>query len=68
MKVALVRPPWSFGSSISFGCREPHCPLELGHVTGGLELDGHLCGIAEGATQAERSLASNALEAACRHG
>ena len=52
MRIALVNPPWTFGGSIYFGCREPHMPLELayadallrraGHET--LLLDGHLLG------------------------
>jgi len=67
MKVVLVNPPWSFGSSMSFGCREPHCQLGLGHAKGLLEVDGHLREIATGAIQAGCHLASNALEAACRH-
>jgi anaerobic magnesium-protoporphyrin IX monomethyl ester cyclase len=29
MKFALVNPGWSFEGSTYFGCREPHCPLEL---------------------------------------
>lgn len=29
MKFALVNPKWSFEGSTYFGCREPHCPLEL---------------------------------------
>jgi len=51
MRVALVNPPWDFGGSIYFGCREPHLPLELGCSRVLLEaaghdvlmLDGHLC-------------------------
>ncbi len=51
MRVALVNPPWRFESSIYFGCRAPHLPLELGYAQALLEaaghrvllLDGHLC-------------------------
>jgi B12-binding domain/radical SAM domain protein of rhizo-twelve system len=41
VKVALVNPPWSFGGSIYFGCREPHLPLEYGYARALLERDGH---------------------------
>ena len=34
MRVALVNPPWRFDTSIYFGCREPHLPLELGATQG----------------------------------
>ena len=52
MRVALVNPPWTFGNSIYFGCREPHLPLELGYCRQQLEtrghearlFDAHLCG------------------------
>jgi B12-binding domain/radical SAM domain protein of rhizo-twelve system len=41
MRIALVNPPWSFGGSIYFGCREPHLPLELGYAAALLERGGH---------------------------
>jgi anaerobic magnesium-protoporphyrin IX monomethyl ester cyclase len=41
MRVALVNPPWSFGGSIYFGCREPHLPLEYGYTSALLEAAGH---------------------------
>jgi anaerobic magnesium-protoporphyrin IX monomethyl ester cyclase len=41
MRVALVNPPWSFGGSIYFGCREPHLPLEYGYAKALLEAAGH---------------------------
>jgi anaerobic magnesium-protoporphyrin IX monomethyl ester cyclase len=41
MRVALVNPPWSFGGSIYFGCREPHLPLEYGYASALLETAGH---------------------------
>lgn len=55
MRVALVNPPWTFGNSIYFGCREPHLPLELGYSKALLEaaghevllVDGHLCATPE---------------------
>ena len=76
MTVALVNSPWAFENSVSFGCRAPHCPLELGYAKELLEvagheprmLDGHPCRNAAGIIQGGRPLASNALEAACWHG
>ena len=41
MKIALVNPPWSFGGSIYFGCREPHLPLEYGYAWALLTEAGH---------------------------
>ncbi len=41
MRFALVNPPWTFGGSIYFGCREPHLPLELGYARALLERAGH---------------------------
>lgn len=41
MRVALVNPRWTFDSSIYFGCREPHLPLELGYARQRLEAAGH---------------------------
>jgi anaerobic magnesium-protoporphyrin IX monomethyl ester cyclase len=41
MRVALVNPPWSFGGSIYFGCREPHLPLEYGYAKALLEAAEH---------------------------
>ena len=29
MKIALINPAWRYDGSISFGCREPHLPLDL---------------------------------------
>ena len=40
MRVALVNPPWSFVSSIYFGCREPHLPLELAYAAARLRAAG----------------------------
>ncbi len=76
MKVPLVNPPWTFESSIYFGCCEPYLPLELAYPTGLLKVvrqealmhEGHLCGTVMGATQGGRPLALNELEAACWHG
>ena len=45
MRVALVNPPWSFGGSIYFGCREPHLPLEHGYARALLEAAGHQAAI-----------------------
>jgi anaerobic magnesium-protoporphyrin IX monomethyl ester cyclase len=41
MKIALVNPPWSFGGSIYFGCRQPHLPLELAYAKAQLAQAGH---------------------------
>ena len=41
MRVALVNPPWSFGGSIYFGCRDEHLPLELGYSAALLRRAGH---------------------------
>ena len=41
MKVALVNPPWDYRSSIYFGCRAAHLPLELGYSAALLEAAGH---------------------------
>jgi anaerobic magnesium-protoporphyrin IX monomethyl ester cyclase len=41
MKVALINPNWRFQGSISFGCREPHLPLEYGYAARLLESAGH---------------------------
>lgn len=41
MKYALVNPNWTFTSSIYFGCREPHLPLEFGYSQALLEKAGH---------------------------
>ncbi|HKG76775.1 MAG TPA: hypothetical protein VKA90_04615 [Beijerinckiaceae bacterium] len=67
MRAAFVNPSWTSGTDISFVCREPHCPLEVaGH--GPLMLEGHLYRTAAGIIEGGRPLASNASEAACRHG
>jgi anaerobic magnesium-protoporphyrin IX monomethyl ester cyclase len=41
MRFCLINPPWSFDSSIYFGCREPHLPLEFGYSQALLERAGH---------------------------
>ena len=41
MRFSLINPPWSFDSSIYFGCREPHLPLEYGYSKILLEQAGH---------------------------
>src|SRR5206468_5099059 len=48
MRVALVNPPWTFGHSIYFGCREPHLPLEYGSAKVLLEAAGHEARIFDG--------------------
>ena len=41
MKVALINPQWDYRSSIYFGCRAAHLPLELGYSRALLEAAGH---------------------------
>jgi B12-binding domain/radical SAM domain protein of rhizo-twelve system len=41
MRFCLINPAWSFDSSIYFGCREPHLPLEYGYSKALLERAGH---------------------------
>jgi B12-binding domain/radical SAM domain protein of rhizo-twelve system len=41
MKFALVNPNWTFNSSVYFGCRSAHFPLELGYAKAILESHGH---------------------------
>ena len=41
MKVALINPPWDYRSSIYFGCRAAHLPLELGYSAALLQAAGH---------------------------
>lgn len=41
MRILLINPHWTFESSIYFGCREPHLPLEFGYSKALLEHDGH---------------------------
>ncbi|AFM25073.1 TIGR04295 family B12-binding domain-containing radical SAM protein [Desulfomonile tiedjei] len=41
MKFALVNPNWTFHSSVYFGCRSAHFPLELGYAKAILESEGH---------------------------
>ena len=41
MKVALINPHWDYRSSIYFGCRAAHLPLELGYSRALLEAAGH---------------------------
>jgi B12-binding domain/radical SAM domain protein of rhizo-twelve system len=57
MRAALVNPSWSYESSIYFGCREPHLPLELGYSAALLAAAGHVAemfdGHLEGLTTAE---------------
>lgn len=48
MRFCLINPPWSFDSSIYFGCREPHLPLEYGYSRILLERAGHEVAIADG--------------------
>src|SRR5690242_1004382 len=48
MRLALVNPPWTFGHSIYFGCREPHLPLEYGSAKVLLEAAGHEAEIFDG--------------------
>jgi B12-binding domain/radical SAM domain protein of rhizo-twelve system len=48
MRFALVNPPWTFGGSIYFGCREPHLPLEYGYSKALLEREGHEAAIIDG--------------------
>lgn len=48
MRYCLINPPWSFESSIYFGCREPHLPLEYGYSKALLEQAGHEAEIIDG--------------------
>jgi anaerobic magnesium-protoporphyrin IX monomethyl ester cyclase len=48
MRFCLINPHWSFESSIYFGCREPHLPLEYGYSKALLELAGHEVEIVDG--------------------
>jgi len=48
MRFCLINPPWTFDSSIYFGCREPHLPLEYGYSKALLERAGHEVEIADG--------------------
>lgn len=41
MRFCLINPPWTFESSIYFGCREPHLPLEYGYAAALLQRAGH---------------------------
>ncbi len=41
MKYALVNPDWTFDGSTYFGCREPHCALELLSAQSILRQQGH---------------------------
>jgi hypothetical protein len=58
MRVALVNPAWHFESSIYFGCRAPHLPLELGAAKVLLEQGGHEVLLLDGLLQ---GLAADAL-------
>lgn len=63
MKVALVNPPWSFGGSIYFGCREAHLPLELGYSRALLEAAGHEVRLLDAQLeQADLGALTNAVE------
>lgn len=48
MRFSLINPPWDFESSIYFGCREPHLPLEFGYSKVLLERAGHEVQIVDG--------------------
>ena len=48
MRYCLINPPWTFDSSIYFGCREPHLPLEYGYSKALLERAGHEVEIVDG--------------------
>src|ERR1700709_137481 len=41
MKIALINPPWDYRTSIYFGCREAHLPLELAYAKAMAEANGH---------------------------
>jgi len=48
MRFCLINPPWNFDSSIYFGCRAPHLPLEYGYSKVLLEQAGHEVQIVDG--------------------
>jgi anaerobic magnesium-protoporphyrin IX monomethyl ester cyclase len=48
LRFCLINPPWSFDSSIYFGCREPHLPLEYGYSKALLEQAGHTVDVVDG--------------------
>jgi anaerobic magnesium-protoporphyrin IX monomethyl ester cyclase len=48
MRFCLINPAWTFDSSIYFGCREPHLPLEYGYSKALLERAGHEVEIVDG--------------------
>jgi anaerobic magnesium-protoporphyrin IX monomethyl ester cyclase len=48
LRSCLINPPWNFDSSIYFGCREPHLPLEYGYSKALLEQAGHTVEIIDG--------------------
>jgi B12-binding domain/radical SAM domain protein of rhizo-twelve system len=48
MRFSLINPSWNFDSSIYFGCREPHLPLEFGYSKILLERAGHEAEIIDG--------------------
>jgi anaerobic magnesium-protoporphyrin IX monomethyl ester cyclase len=48
MRFCLINPPWNFDSSIYFGCRETHLPLEYGYSKAILENAGHEAEIVDG--------------------
>ena len=52
MRFCLINPPWSFDSSIYFGCREPHLPLEYGYSKALLERAGHQVDLVDGQLEA----------------
>ena len=48
MRYCLINPAWNFDSSIYFGCREPHLPLEYGYSKALLEAAGHEVAVIDG--------------------
>jgi anaerobic magnesium-protoporphyrin IX monomethyl ester cyclase len=48
LRFCLINPAWNFDSSIYFGCREPHLPLEYGYSKALLEAAGHEVTIVDG--------------------
>ena len=72
-RVALVNPPWSFGGSVYFGCREGHLPLEYGYAKALLEARGHDVVIIDGqlgsqVDGAEHATASGIARAVAAYG
>jgi anaerobic magnesium-protoporphyrin IX monomethyl ester cyclase len=48
MRYCLINPTWTFDSSIYFGCRDPHLPLEYGYSKALLEQAGHTVEMVDG--------------------